>query len=136
MVRLRELRRTYGFDEVAIAPGAITVNPEMVDTEFSISGMTIETPVLGSAMDAVASPAFAGEMHKQGAMSVMNLEGVQTRYDDPQQAIDEIAAATNENVTSVMQRIYSVPINRCPLRCLCDPGSYQKSRAVSRRSWG
>ena len=110
MVRLRELRRTYGFDEVAIAPGAITVNPEMVDTEFSISGMTIETPVLGSAMDAVASPAFAGEMHKQGAMSVMNLEGVQTRYDDPQQAIDEIAAATNGNVTSVMQRIYSVPI--------------------------
>ena len=95
MVRLKELRRTYGFDEVAIAPGAITVNPEMVDTEFSISGMTIETPVLGSAMDAVASPAFAGEMHKQGAMSVMNLEGVQTRYDDPQQAIDEIAAATN-----------------------------------------
>ena len=83
MTNLRELRRVYGFDEVAIVPGAVTVNPEMVNTEFSVGNVTTDIPVLGSAMDAVASPEFAGEMHRQGAMSVMNLEGVQTRYEDP-----------------------------------------------------
>jgi IMP dehydrogenase len=111
MAKLRELRRTYGFDEVAISPGTITVNPEMVETDFSVGEVTISTPILGSAMDAVATPAFAGEMHKQGALSVMNLEGVQTRYEDPQNAIDEIASTPREEVTTVMQRIYSTPIN-------------------------
>ena len=111
MAKLRELRRTYGFDEVAISPGTITVNPEMVETGFSVGEVTISTPILGSAMDAVATPAFAGEMHKQGALSVMNLEGVQTRYEDPQNAIDEIASTPREEVTTVMQRIYSTPIN-------------------------
>ena len=111
MAKLRELRRTYGFDEVAISPGTITVNPEMVETDFSVGEVTISTPILGSAMDAVATPAFAGEMHKQGALSVMNLEGVQTRYDEPQNAIDEIASTPREEVTTVMQIIYSTPIN-------------------------
>ena len=110
MTNFRELRRVYGFDEVAIAPGAVTVNPEMVNTEFSVGNVTTDIPVLGSAMDAVASPAFAGEMHRQGALSVMNLEGVQTRYDNPQESIEEIAAASRENVTTVMQRVYSEPI--------------------------
>ena len=110
MTNLRELRRVYGFDEVAIVPGAVTVNPEMVNTEFSVGNVTTDIPVLGSAMDAVASPEFAGEMHRQGAMSVMNLEGVQTRYEDPQESIEEIAAASREDVTTVMQRVYSQPI--------------------------
>ena len=61
MTNFRELRRVYGFDEVAIAPGAVTVNPEMVNTEFSVGNVTTDIPVLGSAMDAVASPSFAGE---------------------------------------------------------------------------
>ena len=110
MAKLRELRRTYGFDEVAISPGAITVNPEMVETDLSVGEVTISTPILGSAMDAVATPGFAGEMHKQGALSVMNLEGVQTRYENPQNAIDEIASTPKEGVTAIMQRIYSSPI--------------------------
>ena len=110
MTNFRELRRVYGFDEVAIAPGSVTVNPEMVNTEFSVGNVTTDIPVLGSAMDAVASPAFAGELHRQGALSVMNLEGVQTRYDNPQESIEEIAAASRENVTAVMQRVYSEPI--------------------------
>ena len=88
MANFRELRRVYGFDEVAIVPGSITINPDMTDTSFSLGNVTIDIPILGSAMDAVASPSFAGEMHKQGAISVMNLEGVQTRYDDPQEAIE------------------------------------------------
>ena len=110
MVKPRELRRTYGFDEVAISPGTLTVNPDMVDTSFKLEGVTIDIPVLGSAMDAVSNPAFAGAMHQQGALSVLNLEGIQTRYDDPQSILEKIANSTKENVTSVMQEVYSAPI--------------------------
>ena len=105
MSNLRELRRTYGFDEVAIAPGAITVNPEMTDTSFKLGDVSIDIPVLGSAMDAVANPSFIGKMHEQGALSVMNLEGVQTRYDDPESVLLEVVEAGNDMVTTVMQKV-------------------------------
>ena len=110
MSNLRELRRTYGFDEVAIAPGAITVNPEMTDTSFKLGDVSIEIPILGSAMHAVANPAFIGKMHAQGALSVMNLEGVQTRYEDPASVLAEVVGAPNEMVTTIMQKVYSAPI--------------------------
>ncbi len=110
MSEFRELRRTYGFDEVAIAPGTVTVNPAMTDTKFSVGDISIDIPIIGSAMDAVASPEFASEMHTQGALSVMNLEGVQTRYESAQDAIDEVINTDNDKVTSVMQKIYSRPI--------------------------
>lgn len=110
MSKFRELRRTYGFDEVAIAPGTVTVNPAMTDTKFSVGDISIDIPIIGSAMDAVASPEFASEMHSQGALSVMNLEGVQTRYESAQDAIDEVVNTDNDKVTSVMQKIYSRPI--------------------------
>ena len=110
MSKFRELRRTYGFDEVAIAPGTVTINPAMTDTTFSVGNISIDIPIIGSAMDAVASPDFASEMHSQGALSVMNLEGVQTRYESAQDAIDEVVNTDNDKVTSVMQKIYSRPI--------------------------
>ena len=81
--RLKELRRAYGFDEVAIAPGLVTINPELVNTGFSIEGMTMSMPIIAAAMDAVVSPSFAGHMTELGGLAVMNLEGVQSRYDDP-----------------------------------------------------
>ena len=110
MSNLRQLRRTYGFDEVAIAPGTVTVNPEMTDTSFKLGDVSIKIPILGSAMDAVANPYFIGKMHEQGALSVMNLEGVQTRYEDPEGVLAEIADTPNDMVTAVMQKVYSSPI--------------------------
>ena len=110
MSNLRELRRTYGFDEVAIAPGTVTVNPEMTDTSFELGNVSIKIPILGSAMDAVANPYFIGKMHEQGALSVMNLEGVQTRYEDPEGVLAEIADTPNDMVTAVKQKVYSSPI--------------------------
>ncbi|PZC42849.1 MAG: IMP dehydrogenase [Chloroflexi bacterium] len=110
MPHLRELRRTYGFDEVAIAPGTVTVNPEMTDTSFKLGDVSINIPILGSAMDAVSNPYFIGKMHEQGALSVMNLEGVQTRYEDPEGVLAEIADTPNNMVTAVMQKVYSSPI--------------------------
>ncbi len=108
--RLRELRRVYGFDEVAIAPGSITINPELTSTDFSVDGITLSTPVLGGAMDAVSSPEFAGEMDRLGGMAVTNMEGVHSRYEDPQAVIEEIVGTPQAEVTSLLQRVYSAPI--------------------------
>ncbi len=107
---LREIRRAYGFDEVAIAPGELTVNPELTSTEFSIDGITLTTPVLAAAMDAVVSPDFAGEMSSLGGMAVMNLEGVQARYEDPDALLNEIVTTPQEEVTSLLQKLYSQPV--------------------------
>ena len=86
--QFKEIRKAYGFDDVAISPGVVTINPDQVNREFSINGMTMPMPVLASAMDAIVSPSFAVEFDKRGGLAVMNLEGVQTRYDDPAEVLD------------------------------------------------
>ena len=108
--QFKEIRKAYGFDDVAISPGVVTINPDQVNREFSINGMTMPMPVLASAMDAIVSPSFAVEFDKRGGLAVMNLEGVQTRYDDPAEVLDRISSASNEDATTVMQDAYAAPI--------------------------
>ncbi len=108
--QFKEIRRAYGFDEVAIAPGAVTINPDQIDLKFSLDGLTTDIPVIASGMDAVVSPEFAVEFSKLGGLAVMNLEGVQTRYDDPGEVLNEIAAAPKEEATQALQKAYSEPI--------------------------
>jgi IMP dehydrogenase len=108
--QLKEIRRTYGFDEVAIVPGEVTVNPEMTKTDFSFDGVSLSIPVLASAMDAIVSPAFALKMHQMGGLAVLNLEGVQARYDDPDAVLAEIVDTPKSEVTALLQKLYSVPI--------------------------
>ena len=106
----RDLRPAYGFDEVAIVPGAATVNPELTDVHFSIGPFTFETPILAAALDAVVDPVFATIFSRLGGLAVMNLEGLQTRYDDPDAAIAELTAANREESAAIIQRLYSTPI--------------------------
>ena len=108
--RLREVRRAYGFDEVAIVPGGVTINPDQTDTGFSIDGLTMSSPIIAAAMDAVVSPAFAAEMDKQGGLGVMNLEGVQTKHDNPADILSEIVEAPQEEAGAVLRRSYSAPV--------------------------
>ena len=108
--RLKEIRRAYGFDEVAIAPGTVTINPEMTSTDFSVNGITLSTPVLAAGMDAVVSPESAVRMHELGGLGVMNLEGVQTRYDDPSEVLGRIARTPQGEVTALLQQLYSAPV--------------------------
>ena len=108
--RIRELRRVYGFDEVAIVPGEFTVNPELTNTDFAVDGMTLKTPILASAMDAVVSPKFAGRMSALGGLGVMNLEGVQARYDDPDEVLNQIVTTPQDEVTGLLQKLYTAPI--------------------------
>ncbi len=109
-VRIRELRRTYGFEEVAIVPGDVTTNPELSVTNLSLGPYQFTTPILASAMDAIVDPNFAGLMAQNGALGVMNIEGVYSRYENPYDAIDLIATASIEEVTEALQRVYSEPL--------------------------
>ena len=108
--RFKQLRRAYGFDEVAIAPGDVTINPDQTNIELPIGPYTLQTPVLAAAVDAVSSPSFAVEMSKLGGMAVINLEGIQARYENPDDALAEIAAAPRQQATAVLQKVYSAPI--------------------------
>ncbi|MXW29817.1 MAG: GuaB3 family IMP dehydrogenase-related protein, partial [Chloroflexi bacterium] len=82
-VRIKELRRTYGFEEVAIVPGDVTTNPELSVTQLAIGPYRFSIPIIASAMDAIVNPSFAGLMAKAGGFGVMNLEGLYCRYDAP-----------------------------------------------------
>jgi IMP dehydrogenase len=113
--RNRKARVTYGFDEIALVPGSITINPAEVDTSFHIpkpDGSTIKLaiPILASAMDGVTDVAFCIEMNKLGGLGVINLEGVQTRYDDPSEVLQRIAKADTKEVTELIQKAYLEPI--------------------------
>ena len=108
-VQTIELRRTYGFEEVAIVPGDVTTNPDLSTTVLSIGPFQFTIPILASAMDAIVDPRFAGLMGEAGGLGVLNLEGVYTRYDDPAAVLREIGAAPRENVTEVLQKVYTAP---------------------------
>jgi IMP dehydrogenase len=108
--KFRELRRSYGFDEVAIVPGDITVNPDQTNISLELEGITLSIPVLASAMDGVTDVKTAITLSKLGGLGVIHLEGVQTRYDNPDEVLAEIARAPAAKVTALLQKVYSAPL--------------------------
>ena len=106
----KEFRRAYGFDEVAIVPGEVTINPDLASTDFTVGDRVFGIPIIAAAMDAIVSPSFAGLMHQSGGLGVMNLEGIYSRYEDPYSALEEVVAARQEECTELLQQIYSEPI--------------------------
>ena len=109
-VRRKELRRCYGFDEVAIVPGEVTLNPDQTNIDLKLGELKFDIPVLAAAMDGVVDPAFAIHFSKLGGLAVLNLEGVQTRYTDPASVLAQIASAPLGDVTRLLQQVYSEPI--------------------------
>ena len=103
-------RRSYGFDDIAIVPSRRTRDPDDVDISWEIDAFRFELPLLASAMDGVVSPRSAIEVGRLGGLAVLNLEGLQTRYDDPDTVLDEIAELPDERATLRMQEIYAEPI--------------------------
>ncbi len=113
--RNRKARVTYGFDEIALVPGEITINPEEVDTSFRIPAkeggdIFLKIPILASAMDGVTDVRFCRVMGNLGGMGVINLEGVHTRYKSPAEALAQVVAADQDKVTALIQKLYAAPI--------------------------
>jgi IMP dehydrogenase len=103
-------RRAYGFDDIAIVPSRRTRDPEDVDISWEIDAFRFELPLMASAMDGVVSPATAIEIGRLGGVGVLNLEGLWTRYEDPEPLFAEIAELDNDKATARMQDIYQEPI--------------------------
>jgi IMP dehydrogenase len=108
--QFRDMRRCYGFEEVAIVPGDITVNPEQTSIDLKLGNLTFPVPILAAAMDAVVDPKFAVAFSKLGGLAVLNLEGVQARYEKPDEILAEIAQAPMNQATPLLQKVYSQPI--------------------------
>ncbi|MBL7209684.1 MAG: GuaB3 family IMP dehydrogenase-related protein [Dehalococcoidia bacterium] len=106
----KEMERAYGFEEVALVPGDVTVNPDQANTDFTIGNFTFSAPILAAAMDAIVDPDFAVLTNKLGGLAVLNLDGIQTRYEKPQEVLAEITQASDADVTLLLQRIYAQPV--------------------------
>jgi len=106
----RRGRRCYGFDEVALVPGRRTINPKEVDTSFEIAEKKFSVPILAAAMDGVVDVKFANTMSALGGIAVLNLDGVQTRYENPDTVLEKISKATPAKATELIQPIYTKPI--------------------------
>ena len=103
-------RRAYGFDDIAIVPSRRTRDPEDVDISWEIDAYHFDLPLMASAMDGVVNPATAIEIGQLGGVGVLNLEGVWTRYEDPDPLLEEIAHLDVDKATARMQQIYGEPI--------------------------
>ena len=106
----KELERSYGFDEVAIVPGEVTINPEMTSTKMNLGGHSFDAPFIASAMDGAVSPRFAMMMHEMGGLGVLNAEGLYSRYEDPYSVLEEIISMPQAEATQYLQQVYSEPI--------------------------
>ena len=141
--RNRKARVTYGFDEIALVPGRVTINPAEVDITFRLprkaaEPLELKIPILASAMDGVVDVGFAIAMNKLGGLAVLNLEGVQTRYKNPQEVLQKIVEASKSEITSLLQRIYQEPIQQdliaARVRQIKDAGCSRREFHSSARS--
>jgi IMP dehydrogenase len=140
--KVDHLRPTYGFEDVSLAPGTATIEPDDVELGQTFCGIDLDIPILASAMDAVVDPAFAGALARLGGLAVLNLEGVQARYDDPAAVIARVASAPEDEVQGVLSEVYAPPIREdlvaLRIRELHDAGSKAAVAATpaAARRWG
>ena len=114
--RSKTVRRAYGIDEIALVPGGRTVDPQVTDTSWSLGGIQRNIPIIASAMDGVVDVEMAVQLSSLGALGVLNLEGVQTRYENPNDALDRIAAVGKDAFVPLMQELYSEPVKEHLIR--------------------
>ncbi|NMF83184.1 GuaB3 family IMP dehydrogenase-related protein [Nodosilinea sp. P-1105] len=108
--RGKTARRAYGIDEIALVPGPRTLDPSLADTRWQIGGIEREIPIIASAMDGVIDVSMAIQLSQLGALGVLNLEGIQTRYENPNPVLDKIAAVGKDEFVGLMQSLYAEPI--------------------------
>ncbi|HET9457678.1 MAG TPA: GuaB3 family IMP dehydrogenase-related protein [Candidatus Limnocylindrales bacterium] len=108
--KVDSIRPTYGFEDVSLAPGTETIEPADVELATELAGIPLAIPILAAAMDAVVDPRFAGALARLGGLAVINLEGVQARYDDPDAVLGRIAAAPDGEVQDLLADAYAEPI--------------------------
>ncbi|WP_448526941.1 GuaB3 family IMP dehydrogenase-related protein [Parathermosynechococcus lividus] len=106
----RTARRAYGIDEIALVPGSRTLDPQLADTRWRLGTLEREIPIIASAMDGVVDVTMAVKLSQMGALGVLNLEGVQTRYADPAPILEQITSVSVDEFVPLMQQLYAQPI--------------------------
>src|SRR3954464_5987119 len=141
--RNRKARVTYGFDEIALVPGSITINPNETDTTFRLprresDPLELKIPILASAMDGVVDVRFAIEMSKLGGLAVLKLEGVQTRYKNPQEVLHKIVETDKAEITHLLQKIAQEPVQEdliaARIRQIKDSGAIAAVSSIPQRA--
>ncbi len=110
--RGKTARRAYGIDEIALVPSGRTLDPSLADTKWRIGNIEREIPIIASAMDSVVDVRMAVRLSQLGALGVLNLEGIQTRYADPEPILNQIASVGKDEFVSLMQQLYAEPIKQ------------------------
>ena len=106
----KQARKTFGFDEISLVPGKITLDFELCDTSFILGKHKFDFPVIASAMDSVVSPETAVLINKLGGLAVLNLQGIYTRYEDYTEVLKKISSVDNDNFVPLMREVYKEPI--------------------------
>ena len=141
--RNRKARVTYGFDEIALVPGRLTINPNEVDITWwlprrNAEPLEFKIPILASAMDGVVDVKFASAMSKLGGLAVLNLEGVQTRYKNPEEVLQKIVDADKAEITALLQKIYQEPVQEdlisARIRQIKDSGAIAAVSSIPQRA--
>ena len=101
---------SYGFDDVALVPGMITLDPELCTLSWMLGTVLFDLPILAAAMDGVVDPRFAAAYSRQGGLAVLNLEGLHGRLEDPDDVYRQIAAASPEEAPTLLQESYRAPL--------------------------
>src|SRR5207247_9917698 len=109
--RGRKARVADGFDDIALVPGTVTTTPNEVDISWELCGHHFELPIIAAAMDGVVSPGLAIEMGRLGGLAVLNLEGIFSRYANPEDVLDRIVSASQDEATKIIQWLYGQPVN-------------------------
>jgi IMP dehydrogenase len=140
--KVDSIRPTYGFDDVSLAPGTSTIEPSDVELGQVFCGLPLAIPVLAAAMDAVVDVRLAGELARLGGIAVLNLEGVQARYDDPDALLERIASAPDGEVQAILAQAYQAPVREelvaarlAELKAAGSPVVVASTPAAARR-WG
>ena len=105
-IKKKEFKPAHGLNEIALVPSDLTLDLDMVDISTSIAGLNLGIPIFASAMDSVVNVETASEMGQYGAIGILNLEGVQTRYENPDDILDQIAKVEKKDYVALMQKIY------------------------------
>src|SRR5689334_500023 len=108
--RSKRAEQAFAFDDIAIVPSRRTRGDEEVSLTWRIDAYTFAFPLIAAPMDSVMSPATAIQLGRLGGLGVLNLEGLWTRYDDPEPLLAEIAESDGVLCTSRLQEIYAEPI--------------------------
>lgn len=108
--RGKSARRAYGFDEIAMVPGSVTLDFELCDVSANLGKHRLDIPLMASAMDGVVDVNIVGLLGKMGGLAVLNLQGLQSRYENPKDAYDQIVGCDKAQFVEVMQKLYAEPV--------------------------